>query len=567
MGQMVEEHPIQPEHSPDAISAGGLSLLWLPVRRSISVLPHWVLALVLLCPSFAMICYSHPVWQLTQYLDTPWGMSTFDLRHLLLGLAYFLPGAIKRLSRRDVLIMAALAVLWFILNAAVVGLMPRVGWAIGWMSGPARTVFLVGLGEWCLVRPRTRKTLVWLLLAGVAIACAAALATVLLAILKNSLLIQAGGGVRSYIPWSALGGPCALAFLTWFILPAAFRLARATGSRLRYLALAVPVGAVAAQLMFWNVWLYSLAHMTMRGVGPFSSVEAAYILADRGRPEDLEAIWQAVEKTDWDVPVLDEVSLNDIRSAWIRALVEHHHSQTAERLAKLIRHKHSKVLVDGSAKLLGEHRQYQAAPMLTWHAFDRYFSSNSKCGKALTAMGVPRAACVILMDPYAPNSVGGQVMKQDARETLARLLGHDAGPLLADWADYYDRMIAELPNQLPLPYDAETDIVFKCGVRIMELECALRDYRYALRRRRLVEAGRDALLQDVFEKADSDMIVFGPTWNEGPVAELQEELRQYEQRVRERILKYFPKEATSATAPATGPATAPTGAIQPHPQR
>ena len=129
-------------------------------------LPHWAMALLLVLPIMAVETFQ--LLQLLWWL--PWTVALYTM-NILAQVAFVIPGALKRLNWRHILVMLGIgAVLW------------AQAWFFPWRDLPipyhdafllaiAMAMIAVGLGEWALATNRSLWALALVVLASVAVAC------------------------------------------------------------------------------------------------------------------------------------------------------------------------------------------------------------------------------------------------------------------------------------------------------------------------------------------------------------------------------------------------------------
>lgn len=470
------------------------------IRRLLTWLPHWAVALLLLLPIMAVETFE--LLLLVHWL--PWEVEVYTLG--ILGyVAFIIPGALKRLSWRHILVMLGI-------GAALLALAQFFPWRdlpipffYTLLLGVALTMIAVGLGEWALTS-RSRQGLALVVLASVAAACAGCVIYKSVQYCGWRLTVPTPGSMTGKsIEYSNLLYRPLLALLMWVAIPLSLRAGRSQKRRSILIFGGTAVACAAAFLVFFHSLMYTIAEDSLGGQGIFHRWRAAELLGYRATDADLKALRAELEKADWSV-ARDLHVYYDWRAECIHYLGRHRPKATADYLSALLRSRPTPHLASSSANLLAEQRRYEAVlTLMRYGLLADDLGSSVWCVGALERMKLPRAALPVLRNAAKwdfPRSLGpGFRITQGERERLAILLGKDVGANLSDWVGYYEKVIDDLPTPLPQPYKEQTDRVIRCAADYREAQSRLYHGRCILIARWLREDGEGELADDKLQRA------------------------------------------------------------------
>lgn len=449
-----------------------------------------------------------------------------------LGVSLFLPGAIRS-GRLPLMFVAALfgAVAPFVASWAVSLATTSVSptaidmlWAIGLIT-------FAGVSAWLFSSDDSLRQLLWT--AGSCMIAATIFATGL------SLLVQS-----VWLGWLSY----TVAYLTmpvfaWLVIDLSFWLPQRTDRWPK----AVAAIAGIAMLVFssWMMFdgIFALARASLRGDGPLSKRHAVYLLANRGKEEDYEFLFQQLAEADW---VQRDQILHDApfetsymwRDAAIKQLIRRDRRRATEELLQVFLANPEPNLFDEVGELFVEARKYEIVPYLMRRAMADSinpsifaFVGSNRSKKQLQKLGIPQVGTAwlkdaeylnILFEVHRARDEGREhdfnfefTISTDARECLTELLGADAGPYLQDWKGFYNERFHELPTPLSKELEAETERVIWCYEQYEVANDAW--FTFA----KEIEAQTGSRPQQPEE----------PNWKVRTTAELEQEVKRYVQAV------------------------------------
>lgn len=515
------------------------------------------------------------VWTLN-FVDIGWplGQWQHNIQKALRIAVLFLPGALQRLNRRQILIMLGCAAAWFGVNEIFPDLFHGVRFPYGYAMSMALPPLVAGVAECLVTERKATRSLIWVFAFSIGIGCLITLLTAPLNFRPQvSIQFSRNGPTRFFALGSLIFWPVLLT-LTWAVLPLA---ARITSPRRWVLSLASVILCLAAYQFYFSVMIYSTAQRSLEPGGSFTKSSAIWLLFHRGNAEDRKAIWSILETADWSN--LPGVSMEpDYRKYCVDALTVWNRNETATRLADLLERKPTEALASFSASLLAEGQRYEAVPILTRYALRGQHESEA----ALETMKIPQAMLAIIREEYASRNLQTSArpgaLSADVRGRLRRLLGRDAGVRLKDWSSAYDSSQLQYPDGMSKKVVDETNRVVAA---IAEYSLA-RSRRYDAERRLFMqrlkrdgygaqfekltaiasrkdrkgfEAALDAdhntayIIEKYDDQAISDMTVADVDWDVVGTIGLEREVSAYIGRVDAAIATY----GLSATKPSTAP--------------
>ena len=541
------------------------------IVRWFTGLPHWVIGLGLLTPLwvFWLFRLEHLFWRRSQE-------SVASVNDFLLFAVVFMPGAVRRLEWRHVLVMLGLAGAVFAADKFI----PNWSWGLPFpyshLPWPMMNIAVIGISEWLLIGRRSRLTLLWIIVLSIAGAAVTALIRIPLALTGTEVSIpEVGGpGVQHVLSLPDLLYWPLPVVLTWLAVPAAIALGKPSSRRAQMAGGGLVLAAAAAFLFFFHIALYPLVRQSLTGRGVFSRVNAFWVLQNTSNAPDVDLMWTTLARADWSE--WGNYGNRDYRKVCINSLAKGDRKPTAERLSKMLRDKPSGVLAALSAELLAKEQRYEAVPILMRYALH----GNDDCTTALESMKIPQVALVVLSDAMIwdrqEQATGDFPISQPRRERLSRLLGKDVGLNYSQWSDCYDSVINQLPTPLTTAGLVETNRVVQAMGRYFHALNWLNRGKDRLFVERLRKDGMSAQVDDLVARtlrarqshneidtrgldpaflaamdnyqtrARRDMEVKPPDWNAPDTAALEREVAEYAKRVDAMIAKY----AVPVTRPA-----------------
>lgn len=534
--------------------------------RFIGGMPLWLIALLLLLPIWILdhFNFSSDLGSIEEFFKR------YGARFLYFA-ALFLPGSIKRLNWRQVLIMLPLS---------------AASWALdlGWSSfkgdsevpllfglEPAMAIVGVTLSEQLFLPKRSGKSIVWAIAIALAAGCTVAFIDGFLNFTgrTSSFELPAIGGWYQ-ASWAYLLYSPLVALLAWTSIPLAQKLPLMRTRSTRLAGGAMAVSLIAIYFLFFQVWMYSLAIDALRGSGPFSRGMAVAILKIHDNSSVRQELWHALETADWSQPQ-SYTGGNEYRRYCIDVLAARDPGGTARRLAEMLRKNPSKILARFSAKLLGDEKVYGTVPILTRYAL----LDEDTCTRALESMHLPVAALAILRHAAIWHVTGAAPAPQNfpldpsERTRLEKLLDKDAGPNSLDWAHYYDQVANTIPSPLSPDQTTETQKVTDAFISYWNATQRLENAADKLFSKLLADDGRSDITQKLramiagtvpsdpavvdtaehyLTRARKQITVAPPNWDAPDTSALEKQVQQYSARVDTMIAQYRDPPATS-TAP------------------
>lgn len=408
------------------------------LRALIARLPAVLIAIVLSAAALA-------IW----YFWTPGGQ-------YLVPLIPFLPGAIQRTNFLHLIVALACAIAAQVLQGAWHFAGIDSVYVLSKIVYPATTMLLVGFIEWWLRGRPGRHQLISVLAACLGAAAIFAIVQTLVSAAQRTVAIPTmDGGVAHY----------SLAVLVYYPLMAvllwqAISMGLSPSIRRRSIVLGAAAAAVTLYLACFTWLIFDEARRSLTAEGPMSKVAAADLLAERGNPGDIAALWNVVENANWGQP--PEFGQIDYRVHCIDLLAKRDPAETAQRLAALLDSDNKVQLANVAAPLLASYDQYETVPVLL-----RFACCDDKpCMAALAQMKVPQLAYAILLwaslreriDFESKQLSTGQVtgdastgklkLPQPIQTELVALLGDAKGESIDDWEKHYHEVVDKRPTPL-----------------------------------------------------------------------------------------------------------------------
>lgn len=370
--------------------------------------------------------------------------------------AIFIAGAIGRLNWRHAVIMLGLyglAELWLLA-------LDRLGFDPGfcpalWLVRYTVVFWLVALGEAWTSGYKHWAGIVWLLLAALAVdATHLIIDTLIYWTAEDPLIVQ---------KWQSILFWVAGAMLVWSAVPAtlAARRFRRAG---RSVIAATFTSAVLLYALYFGHLIYVLALPSLHGDGPYARDVGLELLQQRQRPQDVEAILQAVLATDW------RRSNTGYRPDWRHRAIdwlglrEPYSQRAVQALGDELRRNRSRALADAAAHLLASHNRLDVAPILLRYALEQGRASQAST-KALEKMGIPEAGIAILAEAATNIAVDALLTKtrlsedfpipREYRQRLIILLNQDVGESYFAWTEAVERALQSKRTGLPQPVQDE----------------------------------------------------------------------------------------------------------------
>lgn len=244
-------------------------------------LPYWLIATILLTPVLVFDTFD---------LENSFPDQFQTVIHHAIPFAFFAvwfaAGAVRRLALRQILFMLTLASAWYGLgemsNRWPLFTFPFPYSLAIWKIAP---VMMVGMGEWILIRPRSPRSLIWILILSTAVGCLTPLVYKPLDCTGARISIRIFSTTHKE-SWAGFIYWPLLVILTWIAVPAGMHLGRSTRRYQRFAAVGVIVSAIAAFLLFFNVLMYRLASCSLIDGTPFTRDWAVAILETRYNSAD-----------------------------------------------------------------------------------------------------------------------------------------------------------------------------------------------------------------------------------------------------------------------------------------
>ena len=394
----------------------------------------------------------------------PFGMDLSETYHEVvffgIGIALFIPGAIRRGSAKQVIAMSVLSALTSVVADWAIA--PFVGhdrfllWYVLW---PVAMIVLVGIGEWLIAPGGSLRSLAWI--AGTCLTAAVGFAALF-------FVVRSMRGTDSITHGVSLA---LLAIVTWIVVPAGFKLADTERRSTQFAAVGGAVNAMAFGVLMFTSGIYWLAQTSLLGYGPYTQQYGSVLLDYRGRESDYEFILDSLRRADWSEP-FSAIDRDDWRTTGVQLLIRHDKDWAATRLAGLLVDQPSRPLIDMTDGLFVEKRRYETVPVYMRYALtdSRQLSylaltEPSRYSAALQELEVPevmhawltKAAYTAVIsellrarDEGREPAVNAQkvLVSDDLRQRLAERLGEDVGPYFTDWEILYEARIESLPTPL-----------------------------------------------------------------------------------------------------------------------
>jgi hypothetical protein len=504
------------------------------------------------------------------------GASAEFISTQVLPLLYFVvlvvPGAVRRMDWRHALVMLVLGGTCYALTRFIHEL-PFISFPYYLVVWPAGLMLIVACAECLLVEPRVARRFAWAVVLSLGAGCMISLVESYLRYTGKSSMVPGIRGFSEERLWSDLLFWPLRVVLGWIVVSLCLKLSTRKTRWSGVLAGAVVFASITLFLLFFNVFMFPLAMSSLRGQGPFTRAYGAVIVNMHATSADRQAMWEALEKSDWSKPW--NGSESDYREVCITALAAHDQPATARRLLAMLQGHPSASLAELSAKTLTDQKSFDAVPILLRYALINV--DNSKCTAAVEAMNVPEAALVILREasfydrpaPLTPDFP----IRPNHRDRLIRLLGADAGPNFRDWAALYDTAHS-IPTAVPPMVNQETKRVVNAVDSYWSADGLLNDSQLRLSIKRLEDDGMGSYVQAMERAAPllagahfptdaelaavgidpaaaavsksyrdhaiHDMAVMPPNWDAPNTPALEREVEEYRLRVEAVIRKYFP---------------------------
>jgi hypothetical protein len=328
--------------------------------------------------------------------------------------------------------------------------------------------FILTLGfatsEWLGSKSRGRIRFIWMVVA--AFGCAAALTII-------DTLIRFTGATLTYSLWDgarttenaetllhpAIASLLLAATITWSL-----RIKTAAAKRIVLIAATLAAFVIFAAM--FGPMLVPLARHSMRGHGPFSRSYSTMIICLKGREQDTECVFDALDNTRWPDNV-DPLAV-DWHVSCLEILSNRYPERTAEHFSRLLNESPQPRILEQCAWLFATQHRYEMAPMMLQSCVRALIEAGpfgDAVGSfgALEKMRVPQVAEFILIEHWSvqmafhPNSP--LQLHAEIRKRLTRLLGSDAGADPHDWDDLYQTAIASAPTPLSPQLRSQADAV------------------------------------------------------------------------------------------------------------
>lgn len=561
------------------------------------------------------LCHWHPAVLATLLALVVWLIEDFDLLFLkrishlayqwLYWVAIAIVGAARRSNRREIAIMAAIALVTYFVLALPDRMLDR---PLG-MAFPilycGSFIFLLAAADSYFTSSLSSRKAIWILGLSVGAASVHALIANFLRFCGWRIQIPTGySTVTNYSPpWvihvSYLVYWPLLSAITWIVIPMAEHYGAQVSARRRAVTISATICLLCGYFAFVNYARFEIAAWSLPWKFPFRRDIAVQLLTERGRPSDHDLFWQQLERDDWE-PLYPEYPEWDWRVLALDALAQRDSKDTARRLSELLQAKPRHELAKASAKLLVVHQHFECVPILMRYALVDKFFQRGSWAEPLETLGIPQAAQFVFIEAVqekrwkemtentsATFNVTGQAenskpwsdvrISQAHRDRLKKLLVDDVGDHLTDWLEFYELVIDDGKTPMSAEQHRETQRVVKCvnsfmtGFRYWAVVRNVRERRYALERlrdagfreesekiQRLADVAPMSLLaalseensemyrailklDEYFREARWKVWIQEPNWDAENTRALQQEVLDYLERVRVAVVEEFGK--------------------------
>jgi hypothetical protein len=481
----------------------------------------------------------------------------------------FLAGPLRRLAWRQFLPTLAFATCAFAICMWLVEVPYQ--WDMFWKT--AAIVALAGVNEWIFHPNRSRKSLVWLIALGAAVAMLVPLILKPLELADYQISLDIAWPRQQYVRLADVAYWPLTVVLLWTAVPTALTLPARRRRWPRIIAAASASLCIAGFFLFFDYGAYRLADRSVLGDGPFARMRSLNFLLARGNDSDWRAVWNTLRATDWSPPEAP----TDFRRACFNAVSLHDRAQAANRLSAMLRAKPRLVLARMCAPLMAARHLYETVPCLMRYAL----LGDDECLNTLEQMRVAGAAAAIdfqiSLNQVVYGPVGGPI-PSELRVQLTHIFGTDAGPRLVDWYPWFAK-IRSMPGPLSREQLAENNRVIAAYGRYLVAFDQLFEARTRLYILRMKQAGMDfegknslaeplayrhssALawaglsrpklntLNRIYRSVYADLDVKPPNWDIPGTDNLEKSVDEYVAQVNAAIAAH-PLATTAPSAPAT----------------
>ena len=281
-------------HMPPSRAKG----VWADLERLLRRVPLCALAVVLVLAAM-VVKYKWPSGWTNGF--KLWGRWV-DMLDYPIWLALFLPGAIRQGSWRYALAAIPLAGLAMGLSIIAPSL-EDAAWRVAPYSYgiEASPLLLVAFAQWLFTRPRSPRSLGWLML--LAFSTISVVSAVLIHVELTGWRIDVYPYLNEFlVDATDLLWPLLYAFFGWYTIGVA--LWALTKSKVGRPVLVAACLAILALPLFVEAGVLPWARLGIQSGHPYPRGTSAWLLGARGRQADLGAMWAILDKHDWK-PVRD----------------------------------------------------------------------------------------------------------------------------------------------------------------------------------------------------------------------------------------------------------------------